>query len=347
MRTIVGIVIFFMLVLPALTCTLVLFSVNTWLTDGDFYAEIFDNEDLYADGAVMSVVAAETLNSIAVDDGPFTEPGVDTVRALTQAFEATADAEVLRDEVMAASDALVAYLNGDTDSLSFAVDVTSIKNALVELAAQEEFAAVYTTNLVACPPTVDPLAANGILYSCIPTGANSETVAEVEQEVLAATPAFLDAMPDTLTTDVDVSFSDVAVGLRTSLTFLGLFAVFLLFATALIASESRKAVFLWMGGMTIIAAMFVLMIGFSMGSATASDSIRENTNISFEDFVVTESFEAAVIDTLIDAASRIAEGFILVGGVAALIAVILMGLGLVLPGRLPRDDDDGYVQIPA
>ena len=189
--------------------------------------------------------------------------------------------------------------------------------------------------------------ANGILYSCIPTGANSETVAEVEQEVLAATPAFLDAMPDTLTTDVDVSFSDVAVGLRTSLTFLGLFAVFLLFATALIASESRKAVFLWMGGMTIIAAMFVLMIGFSMGSATASDSIRENTNISFEDFVVTESFEAAVIDTLIDAASRIAEGFILVGGVAALIAVILMGLGLVLPGRLPRDDDDGYVQIPA
>lgn len=344
MRTLVGFFVFIILVLPALTCTLVLFSVNTWLTDGDFYAEVFDNEDLYADGAIMSVVAAETLNTIALDQGPFTEPDLDPVRALTQAFEATTDAEALRGEIMTASDALVAYINGETQSLTFSVDVTSVKGALSEPTAQATFAEVYTANLTQCRSGTDPLATNGIVYVCIPPG---EALGEVEIQVREATPAFVDAMPDTLTTDVDVSFSDIAASLRTGLIFLGMFALFLLFATALIASESRRAVLLWMGAMTFIAASMVVMIGLSMSTNLAEDSIRNSFNeATFEDFVVTELFSDAVVETLVDAASRVAEGFLLVGGAAILAAIILIGVGLTLPGRPPQDDDIGRVQVP-
>jgi hypothetical protein len=345
MRGIVAFFIFIIIVFPLTLAALYFLSVNTWLTDGDFYADMLDNEALYEDDIITRLIAMQIAEDVSGDPNLMTERP-ETITALTQALSAITSEDYPRDEVIASSDALVEYLNGERPDLDISIDLLTIQNTLREPPGAERFVQTMAENLPVCSGGEEPFMGETPLILCRPASMDAETAAE---QFNGRLDEFVNVMPDALTVDFNVGFDDVAAAMQIAAVLALLVAGVLLVLTSLVAGRSIRGFVLWAGAFLLLPALVVAMSGVGIQNGLADNVLTvDDLDLDIEGVEPTLEFREALVETITDAAGAVGRGFLVTGGMAVLVALVLMGVGTTLPGRRQDDYDDrnGSVTVP-
>jgi len=345
MRGFVAFFIFIIIVFPLTLATLYFLSVNTWLTDGDFYADMLDNEALYEDDVVTRLIAIQIAENISGDPTLTTERP-ETIIALTQALSAITPENYPRDEVIASSDALVEYLNGERPDLDISIDLLTIQNTLREPPGAERFTRTMAENLPVCGGGEEPFVGATPLILCRPASMDVETAAEQFNERLGE---FINAMPDALTADFNIGFDDVAAAMQIAAVLALLVSGVLLVLTSLVAGRGIRGFVLWAGIFLLLPSLVVAMSGVGIQNGLAEGVLTvDDIELDIEGIEPTLEFRQAVVETITDAAVEVGRGFLVTGGMAVLVALVLMGVGATLPGRRrdEYDDRNGNITVP-
>lgn len=338
MRTILGILIYIIFVIGPMFGAMTLSAVNTWAFDRSFYSDAFNNEQFY-DALLNDELPGLYSDTVfTTSDGRQLPPA-----AINAGLREIVTPEYLQDQITTFIDNIFDVLEGNTDDVSLTFDLTPIKDRLAG-ADGADFAEVYAANLPECAADEEPRAASGELPVCIPANL---TVAQMAEQIESTLPQLLAAVPDEVGTeaitlnDLDTVFPLPTLSslLGMGITLIALVAGLFWLLAALVGGIGMRGRFLWLGVMLLLPALAVLGLGLAVSGST-----QVVVNQAMAD--VTTEFSPELIDiTVQQFATRIANGFFLVGGIAAGVALLLMGLGVLSPR--PRRRDDDVISVPA
>lgn len=337
MRKIIAFLLYFLVVLWVTLGTLYALSVNQWLFDRDFYNGILSNPGLYEDDVALPIVVTGMANEVS-GDPHFFETYPNTVDALTEAIQAILPEGYVEDEVRGAADTILAYIEGDARTLSLEFDLIPVKTALSD-GGQEVFAATLAERLPLCRGRQQASDSGNILPDCRQSDEQSEE--QLRAQILGLLPGYLTAMPDSFELSAGASFKDIATAVKAGTTIGLVVAFLLLLADARLAGRRRRGWLIWCGLLLLLPALVVLSTGFGVRMGMTDSMVREGTTemeFMFTGMVIPQEFRDALEEAVINAGVEIAQGFLVVGLLAVLVALGLMGTGVAMPHHDPFQD---------
>jgi hypothetical protein len=313
-------------------------SLSSSLFNRNFYSEVLDNPNLYENDVLLRAITAGVVEDVTDVPG-FSAVHPETVDAYATAFATVLPGDYARDEAEQAADEILAYVDGETDTLNITFDVRPFQDALSEEAEQTEFATVLAENLPVCERNQDPYATGFVLPVCRASGVGP---AALEQEILDAMPDYLNVPLVPAQLQADIPFQQATDVVRVVMTVGMVVAVVVLLLIAWLGGRTLRGALVWLGLLGVLPAIAVLMTGISIRSGIADSRISSEVNsINFREMTVSQEFRDALSETFVNAASLFSEGFLTVGLVALLVALAVAAVGYVLP----RADDSASSRV--
>jgi hypothetical protein len=337
-RKLIAIGIVMVLAFPLMMAALSLASVSTWVFDRDFYTNLLDNDEIY------QVLLDEQFPTYFDHQISGRYQGI-PLDALSQALRTVVTPEYLREQVMGIVNEAFDFFEGRDPTMDLYLDVSSLKQAILGDKG-EAFARALVDALPSCQAGQEPTLPGDVVIRCIPTHL---TIDQAVQEVSKAMPVFLQKVPNRIKlTDEPFTVSNrwgsVDVWLGVSGRFGFTIALLILFGmalsswfvAALIFSDTWKTRLLWLGWSMIVPAVLVFLIGLVLGSEMSLKALRYGlSRARMDEVAYSPAFQAALLDSLRPAVELIANGFLMVGGIAGGMGVALLVWGLSMPAPLP------------
>lgn len=340
MRTILGILLFVFIVFPCMVTSLYLTSLGTWVFDRAFYKDILDEPVVY------DAFLSELPNII--NEGVDAQTSEEQYNAaLTLAFREVVTTDYLQEQTNNVVDGFFDFFSTANYNLDITVNLVPVKENLANEQEAGAFAAVMAENLPRCETGQEPRVEGRVLIQCL---SNDMSVADAEDDILADLPEFRESLPDELQlNDPDVPFqSDTSVrdALISALGIMLVVSLVFWAATGFVGGVGRRAVLMWLGIMLIIPAALVMFTGVGVNNGLTEDVVQnlEAEDIRINGDPVSEQFRDSLVLTFLDAAERIANGFLIVGGVAIGTGILLLVVAFASPRR--EDEDERYVSVP-
>ncbi|MFN7210640.1 MAG: hypothetical protein ACK4P1_09650 [Aggregatilineales bacterium] len=315
-------------------------SVSTWLFNRSFYIDIFSAEALsYA--ALLSD-ALDLVETLELDDDTLPP---ETVNAFVQAIRAVITPTYIRDEMARNINALFDYFEDFSRGLALTLDLRPIKRSLSSDQQISAFADVLAQVLPPCTPAEPP--ADSLLPTCrLPDQSLEELTAQVRERL----PRFIRNLPDlqpigdpippntqsgTLLGGAVQALVNFGAMLLIGALLVGLFAAFLLVG-------STKDLWAALGIMLVGAALPVVLLGVAIVTGRGSDVISVQIGSVLSDQIGLQSSQAlsaASLSAVQSAETQIGNGFLLYGGGAAVVGVVLVLVSMIIPLLSKRKDD--------
>lgn len=330
MRGCFGGLIYILIAFPLLCGALTLLAISNWALDRDFYLDIFDNEALYQ--AISEQEIPSHINQSSSDD-----------EALFLALNEVVPAGYFHEQIVTIINELFDYFDDTSRPVHIYFDLRPIKDNLSGNTGQS-FTRVLADNLPACKPDETPVNPNTYLLTCLPSGMTSD---QAYQQIIEALPQFREAMPSTLDIANETNFNFKGGSLlntfRSTIITTSIAALGAWLLSAFIGGGTRRSFILWLSITLLMPASLLLFMGIGQFDMF-TDTIRtfpQEIQIKGE---VGQSQEVrqALADTIIYALRRISNGFMLVGGIASLISLLLLIIGLST--KPPQPPEINYYQ---
>lgn len=324
----------FLIFFPMALGGLALTAISTWALDRTFYTDLFTDQRLYA------AFLAEGAN---VDITPDSDSALDVQDAKTSEAFALATKEILSAEYLTATasgivDTVFDFLEDTSKGLNLSVDLRPVKESL-RGDRGVAFARTLAQNLPTCTQGAATTTVTTVTFpACRPENTSIEALegqitplvdqlaaALPDEQVLADNPIQPGELPSTSLPSL----------LSTSvITLLGVAGIFWLII-GVTGGTNRRNFFLWLGISLLVPAILILMAGIGTINGAAGNVIRSSleSGLSGNGGVSDPQIRTAFIDVFVRAVTRIGNGFLTVGGVASLVAVVLTVIGAVSPTR--------------
>lgn len=331
-------VLLFLIFFPLAFAGLTLAAISTWALDRSFYTGILSDQRLYeailSEGSTFSV----TPRSNSVRD----VQDAQTSEAFSQAIKEVLTPEYLTTTATGLVDQFFIFLDDPSTGLNAAVDLRPVKTALAgERGAA--FARTLSQQLPVCTagPSVTTVL-NISFPSCRPEGVSAEAL---ESQLVPLVPQLANALPNqqALTEAPIVAgqlptasvLSGLTVGVISTLAVAGLFWLLI----GVVGGTDRRTFFLWLGLTLLWPALLVLLAGLGAVTGAADGTIRASITQGFTVSGAANDAQvrAVLTDLALRAIGRIGNGFLIVGGVAMLIATILTVIGATMKTRKRKE----------
>lgn len=330
MRKVIALVLYFFLVLWITLASLYALSINQWLFDREFYNAILTNPTLYDDDVALPIVVTGMASEVS-GNPQFVETYPNTVDAITTAIQAVLPEGYIEEEVKGAADTILTYVEGDSQGLDLEFDLGPIKATLSEEANQTTFAATLTEYLPLCRGRQRPTDSGNILPDCRLSDQSPEAL---QTEIIDLIPGYLNKMPESFEVHTGASFADIGTAVKVGTTLGVVVALLLLIIDARLAGRRWRGWLVWSGLLLLIPALAVLVTGFGVQLGMTDSLVRDGTaDMEISGLVISQEFRDALQQAVISAATHIAEGFLVVGLLAVLAALALLGMGAAMPNR--------------
>lgn len=342
MRSCLAFFVFIFVFVPLAFCGLLTASVSTWITDRSFYTDLFSASGIYA-ALLGSNLDYEV--SLQVRDGQRLDP--ETTDAFSKAIQEVAPPNYIRDEVVRNINAVFDYLEDFSRGLALTWDLRPLKENLTNEQIVV-FADVLVKSLPPCSPQ-NPQE-DFILPTCLPADKSAQ---EVTTEVRAKLPRFVESLPDFQplgdaippNTERGAVLGDpvrFVLGSGVLSTLVVVFFTWL--AVAFLAARSTKGIFSVLGSTLLVPAVPVLLIGITIISGVASNTVANGIDSALIEAGLQSSpdLRSATLGVVTSAISRVANGFLIYGGGAMGLAVLLLVVSAFMPQprkRKPKNDD--------
>jgi uncharacterized membrane protein len=337
-RKVIALLLVIFVVLPLIFTTLIMFAINSWVLDRNFYVNLLDNPKLYE--ALLSQDLPMYVNNrwfpreINSDLPP---------AALDKALREVLTPQYLRDQSVRIVNEAFDTLEGRRETLDISMDIAPVKAAL-RGEGGARFAQVLAAQLPACAAGQEPLITGSTLIRC---RASNVSVDAATQQIIAALPAFIDQTPD------QISLSREQLNLRAewrpfNLLFLGSLGLSLTIglllmvagvfwlAAAFIGGTNRRERMMWLGCSLLIPAALVLIMGLAINSPFTTGSIGfglERSRYAIEGVQYSAALRQAIVEMASRALAAVAGGFLIAGGVST-----AMACGLLVWGAVTRSE---------
>jgi hypothetical protein len=331
-------VLLFLIFFPLALAGLTLAAISTWALDRNFYTGLLSDQRLYeallSEGATLSV----TPRSNSARDVQDAQTSV----AFSQAIKEVLTAEYLTATATGLVDQVFTFLDNPSTGLSATVDLRPIKAALAgERGAA--FARTLAQQLPACTTGPSVTAVFGVSFpSCRPEGVS---VGALESQVLPLVPQLAKALPDQQRlADNPIEAGELpassvlnglTVGAITTLAIAGLF--WLLIGVA--GGTDRRMFWLWLGLTLMWPALLVALVGLGAVTGVVDGTLQASIAQGFADSGVANNAQTQGIltDLVLRAVGRVGNGFLIVGGIALLIAIVITVIGAMTKTRKRKE----------
>ncbi|MBI1256444.1 MAG: hypothetical protein GC204_03140 [Chloroflexi bacterium] len=320
---------------PLAIAVMTLISIRPWVLDRSFYESLLDDEALYEvplisrlpDGFTNRVLDAFTRDLFGAEELP--------AEALNAALPEVVTPDYLRALSLSAIETAFDFIDGTRSDLQIAIDFVPIRQAL-----QGEAAAPFAANLAAalppCAADQSPVASGGHLPRCI--AADSSETAAVDQ-IVAALPALIDAMPDSSVLAADTNLqmgwlpynrfltSGIRSAVDVGIVALTVMALLAWLTGAYFGGADMCSRLKWASSSLFAPASLILFTGLALTFAPAVTAIGNSiTTASYS-----EAYRNALIRVLVQVFEQVGTAFVVVGGFACVVAFALLVWSLFTP----------------
>jgi len=341
MRKIIAFLIAVVLVFPLILAAQVLASVNSFVLDRDFYNEALDSDQVYD-----SLLSDDTIRGILGEYLPL--PADTDYSQVEVVLKSVITRDYLKEQIAVIVNGFFDYVQGKTETFAPVIDLVPIKTKLSEEKLDEMLQAIAVI-LPICEPGQIP----GIDFeeqkACKPAGISD---AVLSQDYLKPVfPLILGMVPNEIPLGekwdeirITRNWGPFASGmaLPASLMLVAVFLAFLAascwYITALIADGSWRLRLLWLGWMLIIPSALIFILGLAVTADIPNYWINlgiERAGMNGIPFGIgmREALRAVVSGSL----TRVANSFIMVGGISSAIGLGFIFWGLATKRRSLSD----------
>ncbi len=321
------------LVFPLFMAALVTVAVSTWVLDRDLYTRVLGDARLY------EIPAGSRTEGFLY--WPWTpELGAVPPASASAALREVVTADYMKSQALALLDDSFDFVEGRSEILDPVIDLVPVKNAL-KGEGGKRFARALAASLPVCASQGSFAVRNGVIPSCRPSGVSVARAAEV---ILQALPQAVSRIPDSYRAHenaglrIDRGRWKPAWGfsLKNSLILADVVLMLAACSAWLLASfiggaDARGRLY-WLGGMLLIPAVPVFLIGLVVNTGVAADAALfgiESARLG------AYGFSRGFVDGLFGAAGamigRISAGFLATGAVALGLSIALLFWGRSRP----------------
>lgn len=336
MRKVLAIFVIVLIVVPLVLSTLATISVSTWVFDRDFYQNLFANQRIYES------VLTERLPEHVDSDG--TDADSLPADALRLGLREVVSPEYLTSEGNRLVDEWFDFVDGRTYRLDLAFNMKPIKEALSGEGGVR-FAKAMAEALPACAVGEVSVEEDTQLLRCLP---ENMTTVEAAKEIEAVIPDLVADTPD------NVPLGDAAINRERQYGYravsygamgragMGLAIVVLLSISGLfwlgasvLGGEDLRGRLQWLGWSLLVPGLSTIFFGLVSSPNFAAAWLSLGLAQARADGeAITLATQQLIVDTTRLALGPISSGFMVVGGVAAAIALGLLLWGWLTPSRL-------------
>jgi len=338
MRKIIAFLIAATLVFPLILAAQLLFSVNSFILDRDFYIGTLDNDKIYD-----SLLSDDTIDEILGEYLPL--PAETDYSQIGNILKSVITRDYLKEQIAIFTNGFFDYLQGKSKSFSPVIDLTPIKTALAEEKMDELLQAI-----AVMMPVCEPGQVPGIDFkeqkACKPAGLSDEVL---KQDYLTPVfPLILGMVPNEI--PIGDNWEEIRVtrnwgpfasgmALPASLMLISIFLAFLSACTwyvaALISDVSWRVRFMWLGWMLIIPSAIIFILGLAVLADIPNYWINlgiDRTNMSGIPFGngMREPLRAVINGSLV----RVANTLMILGGISSAIGLGFIFWGLATPKKI-------------
>jgi len=331
MRKVLAVILILVLVMPLLFAALTLFAVNSWVLKRSFYRELLAEERLYA--ALLADARRHMDRPWETGDwvGPGALEGVPT-ETLAKALAQTVSAAYLRNQAVAAVDALFDALEGRVSATELALDLRPLKASL-RGGSRQAFARALAEALPACRTGQDPLEPGSRLLACRPVGMPLERATQL---IFAALPGALDRVPDRYPLTPEPHFLGWAgpvagARLAWAAVILGLIAAAFWLGAAFLGGRNRADVTAFLGWSLLAPALLTLAVGLGVRFAFLGEWLLRAPP---RQLWASRELAAALAEALRPVLQTVSRGFLITGAIT-----LGLSLGLIAWWRSIRPED--------
>jgi len=337
MRKLIAFLLAIALVFPLILAAQVLGSVNTFVLDRDFYIKTLDSDQVYD-----SLLSDATIRGILGDY--FLLPADTDYSQVVAVLRSVVTRDYLKEQTTVIVNGFFDYMQGRTESFAPVIDLLPIKSILAEEKLNEMLQAI-----AAILPVCEEGQVPGIDFkeqkACKPAGLSDEVLSQ--DYLKPVFPLILGMVPNEIPIGekwdemrVTRNWGPLTTGmaLPASLMLVTIFLVFIAascwYLTALISDQTWRLRLLWLGWMLIIPSALVFIIGL----AVLADIPNYWINLGIESATMSgvplgiglrESLNAVISGSL----SRVANAFMMVGGISSTIGLGFIFWGLATPKK--------------
>ncbi len=345
MRGCFGVLIYIFITFWVLLAVMLTASVVNWALDRQFYTDILADDALfdafYSDAFPRSFSQDVFSRQYNAED----EASV----ALALALREVVPQDYLTEQIRGFVDAFFNFVEGENDTFAFDFDLRPVKANLLGEPGRL-FATALADNLPECATLAPQSFGDTDLPACIPPGTTREQVATASIALLpsltADLPDFIDVSDESEPRPADwpnFSADDVrSVFTGSALIGAGLLWLFNGFIGA---GNSLRGLLSWLGISLFIPAGLVLLMGFGINSAGVEDTVRRDLALEASASANSEALNLALEDSIVSAVKRVGDSFVMVGGPATALAVLLFILSL-LPFMKRDRKGDSHLNLP-
>lgn len=337
MRKLLAIILTICIVFPLVLASQAAISTTTWMLDRQFYIDALNNEQVY-ENLLSDDMLDEALRS------RFALPAETDTQALIAILREVITDEYLQEQTNAVVNNFFDYLQGKTSAFEPVIDLQPVKTALTA-EKQEEFLTTLVEILPICASGETPGFGGEGQTICKPQGISDKTL--IENYLEPALPSILAQLPDEIPLGEEwqrwqnqqrwrtfLPGMAVPASLMLSVLFLTFVAACFWYINALIADESWRGRLQWLGWTLIVPSVLIFALGFILQSSNAQYWLRywlQSPNFRIYPSVLgTQAIIQAVSASILP---RIANTFLMVGGVSGSLSLGLILWGLATPRK--------------
>ncbi len=336
MRKVLAVFVILLIVVPLLVTTLSTVSVSTWVFSRAFYQNLFASPTLYETALAEGLPDRLDDHETAADRLP--------VEAVRQGVRQVVTPEYLTAEGNRLVNEWFDYLDGRTYRLDLQFNMKPIKEALLGEGGAR-FAGAMAAALPACLPGEVSVHAETELLRCLPEGmSTAEATGKIEAvipDLVTDTPDFVPLGDVTVNRERQYGYRTVSYGAvgragmgLAIVTLMVLSGLFWLGASVL-GGEDARGRLQWMGWSALAPALITVLFGLlsspNFASAWLSFGLAQ-ARANGESISLTA--QQLIVDSTRLALGPISNGFLVVGGIAAAMALGLLVWGWLTPSGL-------------
>ena len=342
MRRILAVIFTILIVFPLILAAQISVSAISFALDREFFIEALSDDLVYEtimDDGLVSHLINRQLNLPPSTNTPEVE----------DLFRSVITQDYFREQMRSLVNSLFDYLQGAAETFNTSLDITPVKTAFSG-GKQAEITAALVAAIPVCESGQTPGFGVEGQTPCKPAGTPDILI---EQQIIASIPAIVNSLPDEIPLVENWDQEFIRRGWPSFLPGMALPAVTLLgviflcfvagslwYICALIADDSWRIRLQWLGWMLIIPSILVFLIGFSFGSTLPNFWVRygleqANFQIFSLGFITPQILRILIQSAL----PRIANTFIMVGGISGALGFGFIFWGLATSRAKPRKLD--------
>lgn len=335
MRKFLAILLILLLVIPLMTAALLTVPLRTWLFDRNFYAKVFNGEQLSR--VLQSSAAFPVQLELPIQ---FSQKAMD---ALYGVIKQTFSPQYLESQVQPLVDRVIDLVEGKSSNLQVRLDLKPIKAAMLG-EKREQMLSILANDIPACAAGQAP--AQGVQI-CRPAGVSVESFTQTF--VAPAVMQMLQSLPDEYNLQTISGFSldrlrfwqsalpgmNVPNAFTLLVVFISLLALLFWLISALLANDRWGVRLQWLGAALIVPAAVVLLTAAILQWLNPAAAINLGL-LQFGQAGLPAEMRAALTGFLQTIATGIARPFFFSGGIAFACALVLLALGAALKPRADK-----------